>query len=73
MDSEQVSDRRAPAGDRRRYNRRAGPAVTPPYFEAFERIAIAMERIAGRLEHWQGGTDVAPQPMVRPRRSTDHS
>lgn len=33
-------------GDRRKYNRRAGDGqVSPPYYEAFERIARALERI----------------------------
>lgn len=35
--------------ERRRYTRRGTPA-TPPYFEAFERIAVALERIAQQLE-----------------------
>jgi hypothetical protein len=41
-------DRRA--GERRRYNRRSSDTqVTPPYFEAFERIAIALEGIRDQL------------------------
>ena len=32
--------------ERRRYNRRTGPAApSPPYFEVFERIALALEGI----------------------------
>lgn len=44
-----VGDRRE--GDRRRYNRRQTDAdqQTPPYFEVFERIAVALERIADRV------------------------
>lgn len=42
------------AGDQRRYNRRqpASP-VMPPYYEAFERIAVGVERIADALEDLQ--------------------
>ena len=36
----------------RRYNRRSGPSdETPPYFEAFARIASALEGIERTLEH----------------------
>lgn len=39
------SDRRA-QGERRRYNRRSADSpVSPPYYEAFDRIASALERI----------------------------
>jgi hypothetical protein len=48
--SGEAADRRAPAGERRTYNRRAAPAVTPPYYEAFERIAVAIERIGVLLD-----------------------
>ncbi len=42
-------DRRV--GDRRRYNRRQaeGDQQTPPYYEVFERIAVALEHIAERV------------------------
>lgn len=46
----EAADRRAPAGERRTYNRRSAPAVTPPYYEAFERIAVAIERIGVLLD-----------------------
>lgn len=37
-------------GRRRKYNRRLDDQdVSPPYFEAFERIAIALEQIADLL------------------------
>lgn len=40
--------------ERRRYNRRsAAPAVSPPYYETFERIALALERIAQHLDQRQ--------------------
>jgi hypothetical protein len=36
--------------ERRQYNRRSGSdAPPPPYFEAFERIAVALEDIAQTL------------------------
>ena len=42
------SDRRA--SERRRYNRRRPEdAATPPYYEAFERIALALEGIRDQL------------------------
>ena len=38
------------AGERRRYNRRRPEdAVTPPYYEAFERMAVALEGIREQL------------------------
>lgn len=53
-----------PGGDteRRRYNRRGGPAeLSPPYYEIFERIAVALEGIRRALEHTPpagpGGTE----------------
>ena len=36
------------SGERRRYNRRT-TEVTPPYFDAFERIAVALEGIRDLL------------------------
>ncbi len=38
------------APERRRYTRRSVPAGIPPYFETFERIAVALESIASLLE-----------------------
>lgn len=39
------SERRTP-GEQRRYNRRAPASdASPPYYETFERIAVALERI----------------------------
>jgi len=38
-------EQRAP-GDRRKYNRRSSATeLSPPYFEVFERIAVALEDI----------------------------
>ena len=51
----EVPERRAApdrrVGERRRYNRRQTDSEqqTPPYFEVFERIAIALERLADRF------------------------
>lgn len=48
---------------RRRYNRRQGDApVAPPYFVVFERIAVALERIA---------QSVGGQAMVLPSQHED--
>lgn len=44
-------DRRSGEGERRRYVRRAVQVQSPPYFEAFERIAQALERVADQLEN----------------------
>lgn len=42
-------ERRA-SGEQRRYNRRSPASdVSPPYFEAFERIAVALENIEKML------------------------
>jgi hypothetical protein len=63
-------ERRAPEADRRRYNRRSVPAaVTPPYFEMFERIAHALEALAETAERIEKkATKAAPaSPRTRPR------
>jgi hypothetical protein len=79
-DAEQ-EERRASPSDRRRYNRRTtAESVTPPYYEAFERIAVALERIASDLEQLgavpppvRGTVDVTePAEVARPRRGSDH-
>ena len=37
-------------GEQRRYNRRSPVSdVAPPYYEVFERIAVALERIEGLM------------------------
>lgn len=42
-------DRRA-TGEQRRYNRRSPASeVTPPYYDVFERIAVALEGIEQQL------------------------
>ena len=44
----------------RRYNRRPSAGEpSPPYFEAFDRIAAALERIEGLLSA-RGGEDTSP-------------
>jgi hypothetical protein len=52
-------DRRAPTSERRRYNRRSstGTELTPPYYEVFERIAVALEGISTAMS-----TSTTPQP-----------
>ncbi|MCW2777044.1 MAG: hypothetical protein JWN17_769 [Frankiales bacterium] len=44
-----AGERRAAGADRRRYNTRAAPDGVPPYFQVFERIAVALEAIAAEL------------------------
>lgn len=55
-------------GERRRYNRRSAPDTSsPPYYEVFERIAVALESIERSLRP-------AEQPArttARPRRSSE--
>ena len=47
--SEQRHDERR-HGDRRRNNRRTtDPQISPPYYEVFDRIALALERIESAL------------------------
>jgi hypothetical protein len=52
-------------GERRTYTRRT-PQVTPPYFEVFERIAVALESIATAVGQRQV---VLPSDPPRPRPS----
>lgn len=66
-----AAERRSSNVDRRKYNRRATPStVTPPYFETFERIAVALESIAQNLEQRQVRL---PDVPARPRSSSDRS
>jgi hypothetical protein len=60
----QSVERRA-AGERRRYNRRAQPESSPPYFEVFERIAVAIERIAQSVP--PEAASQRPQPHAVPK------
>lgn len=55
-------------GDRRRYNRRGAPdAASPPYYEVFERIALALESIDLSLR-----TPEKPaRTTARPRQSSE--
>ena len=49
-------------GEQRRYNRRAPASeAPPPYYDAFDRIASALERIEGHLAALARG-DAAPPP-----------
>lgn len=66
-------ERRAPDAERRRYNRRTVPtAVTPPYFEMFERIALALEALAATAERIeQAQAKPAAAPRTRPRKPSD--
>ena len=52
--------------ERRRYNRRRTEEVSPPYFAAFERMAVALEDIARLLGERQ---ITLPEPRVE-RRTT---
>jgi hypothetical protein len=65
-------DRREQASERRRYTRRSAPAGSPPYFEAFERIAVALETMVSLLEQRSVTLpDAQPRRPVRPRTSTE--
>ena len=64
------SERRSPGSDRRTYNRRSSAsAVSPPYYEAFERIAVAIERISTLLDQRQLRLPDADRPTAVPPRS----
>ena len=64
-----TTERRSGTGERRRYNRRTSAADTPPpYYETFERIAVALEGIRDAL----GGRRSEPQPPA-PRREDDET
>jgi hypothetical protein len=46
----EAGDRRTSPVDRRKYNRRSSPSeVTSPYYDLFERIAVALEDIGRAL------------------------
>ncbi|MCW2613538.1 MAG: hypothetical protein JWN08_532 [Frankiales bacterium] len=65
-----LAERRTGGGERRRYNRRSAPEPgSPPYYDVFDRIAVALETIAASLS----GPAPAPPTAVRPRRSSDPS
>ena len=62
-----VPERRA--RERRQYTRRGVPqVVTPPYFETFERIAVALESIAQQMGQRQVRM---PDVAARPRTPSD--
>lgn len=48
MDERSSTERRA-TGERRRYNRRSVAEASPPYYDTFERIAVALEGIRDAL------------------------
>lgn len=52
-----VTEERRTAGvpERRRYNRRVGPDVSPPYYEVFDRIATALEGIQRAMSAQESG------------------
>ena len=67
----EVDDQRTPerrgAPDRRRYNRRTpGADLNPPYYDVFERIALALEGIHDALSG-QARPDPAPPGPPSPR------
>ncbi|MCW2668730.1 MAG: hypothetical protein JWO27_627 [Frankiales bacterium] len=64
-------DRRNPGTERRTYNRRSAPDATPPYYEAFERIAAAIERIGLLLEQKQVRLPDTGTSAVPPRTSPE--
>jgi hypothetical protein len=61
------------AGDRRKYNRRSGDeGQFPPYYEVFERIAVALERIAATVAPPAGRPGTQPgAPVPREARAQD--
>ena len=65
MSSQQEFGTQRRSGDRRRtYNRRRDDAeVSPPYWETFDRIASALERIEGLLRA-RVASSVADPPRV---------
>lgn len=63
---EQAEERRS--GERRKYNRRSEPGTQPPYFEVFERIALALEQISATMPRV---TSVDVREPVAPRRAKD--
>ena len=72
VDEERTSpaERRGSAAERRRYNRRTTSDVTPPYFETFERIAVALEGIRNELARkpqQPPGTGPGPGGHERPQ------
>jgi hypothetical protein len=48
-DGDQPGGEQQRTGERRRYQRRRTEDVTPPYYEAFERMATALEGIQREL------------------------
>lgn len=66
-------ERRSSGSERRTYNRRSSAAtVSPPYYEAFERIAVAIERIGALLDQRQVRLPDTDRPSaVSPRTSPE--
>ena len=65
-----IADERRAVGvpERRRYNRRIGPEVNPPYYEVFDRIATALEGIQRAMNL----KDVKTAPVASVGVSADH-
>ncbi len=69
-DDQQAEPSRRSGQDRRRYNRRTtSPEVAPPYYEAFERMAAALEGIRDQLARSEivlpNGPERSPAPEPR--------
>lgn len=66
---------RRTTGDQRRYNRRSPVSdVPPPYYETFERIASALERIEAHLTRAWPPPDAPERPVrgvVPPARNSE--
>jgi hypothetical protein len=67
----EAGDRRNPGSERRTYNRRSAPAATPPYYEAFERIAAAIERIGELIDQKQVRLPDTGTSAIPPRSSPE--
>ncbi len=69
METRRVTDEGPPTGvaERRRYNRRSLPGeIGPPYFEVFERIALALEAIQHAMPD-RSAAPPKPRRMPSPR------
>ena len=73
VDEERSSpaERRSGTTEKRRYNRRTTPDVSPPYFETFERIAQALEGIRDELAKGQAHRQGPGSGSGSPRGSGD--
>lgn len=69
LEPESTSERRT-GRDRRTYNRRTDSPVHPPYYEVFDRIAVALEQVAAQLAPGKGPSSARTR-APGPRRSDD--